>query len=150
MVFCNGNQLMDARFASSNTIERNFVFRQIDLGANQFVSTCPLHQPPVSHRFHILVIRCSTNENDLAFRRSPYRFKILLTVALDGGTGHSRCFISRRMASAPCSPSGLSSLSCFRNVRTQCSTFSLERLTGFTDLFGWSFQLMRSSRFPLA
>jgi len=68
MVFCNGNQFMDSGFASSNSIKRNVVFRQIDLRANQFVSTSTLYPPPVSHRFHVLRIRRSANENHLALR----------------------------------------------------------------------------------
>ena len=81
---------------------------------------------------------------------SPCRFKMRLTVAREGDTGHSRCCISRRIASAPCSPSGLFSLSCFRNINTHCSISAATRLTGAGVPSGRSFQSTRSSRCPLA
>ncbi len=59
---------MNGRIASTKTKERNLVFRQIDVRSNQFVSSRSLHDPLMSHRLDMLLIRRAANENHLSLR----------------------------------------------------------------------------------
>ena len=68
MVLCGGDQFVHVWFAASDSIKRNHVFREVHVGANEFVRSRTFHESQVSHDFHVLLIRRSPDENHLALR----------------------------------------------------------------------------------
>ena len=68
MVFRNSEKLMNIRLASTKAIKQDSVFRQIDLGSNQFMRPGTLHVPTMAHDIKTLLVSRATNEYHLALR----------------------------------------------------------------------------------
>jgi len=66
MVLCGGDQFVHVWFAASDSIKRNHAFREVHVGASEFVRPRTFHELQVSHDFHVLLVCRSANENYLA------------------------------------------------------------------------------------